>query len=95
MKKPALMLMAAVVLSATAPVMAREMTKEEKDLCLLASRNCAAEVDSLQQKMKKLKAEIKKGKKVYSAEELKKLEQKLKEANELADALMKQGGGGK
>ena len=45
--------------------------------------------------MKKLKAEIKKGKKVYSAEELKKLEQKLKEANELADALMKQGGGGK
>ena len=32
MKKPALMLMTAVALSATAPVMAREMTKEEKDL---------------------------------------------------------------
>jgi len=95
MKKLALMLMTAVALAATVPAMAQEMTKEEKDMCLLASKNCAGEVDSLQKKMKKLRAEIKKGKKVYSAEELKKLEQKLKEANELADALMKQGGGGK
>ena len=95
MKKLALMLMTAVALAATAPAMAQEMTKDEKDMCLLASKNCAGEVDSLQKKMKKLQAEIKKGKKVYSAEELKKLDQKLKEANELADALMKQGGGGK
>ncbi len=95
MKKLALMLMTAVALAATVPAMAQEMTKEEKDMCLLASKNCVGEVDSLQKKMKKLRAEIKKGKKVYSAEELKKLEQKLKEANELADALMKQGGGGK
>jgi len=95
MKKLALMLMTAVALAATVPAMAQEMTKEEKDMCLLASKNCAGEVDSLQKKMKKLRSEIKKGKKVYSAEELKKLEQKLKEANELADALMKQGGGGK
>ncbi|MRR51984.1 MAG: hypothetical protein EG825_13910 [Rhodocyclaceae bacterium] len=95
MKKMAVMVMAAFMMSATVPVLAAEMTKEEKDMCLLASKNCATEVDSLQKKMKKLQAEIKKGKKVYSAEELKKLEQKLKEANELADALMKQGGGGK
>lgn len=95
MKKLALMLMTAVAFSAAAPAMAQEMTKEEKDMCLLASKNCRTEVDSLQKKMKKLQAEIRKGTKVYSAEELKKLEQKLKEANELADALMKQGGGGK
>uniref|UniRef100_A0A831U2G3 Uncharacterized protein n=1 Tax=Geobacter metallireducens TaxID=28232 RepID=A0A831U2G3_GEOME len=93
MKKLALMLMTAVALSAAAPAMAQEMTKEEKDMCLLASKNCAGEVDSIQKKMKKLQAEIRKGKKVYSAEELKKLEQKLKEANDLLDALMKQGGG--
>jgi len=93
MKKLALMLMTAVALSAAAPAMAQEMTKEEKDLCLLASKNCKTEVDSLQQKMKKLQVEIRKGKKVYSAEELKKLEQKLKEANDMLDALMKQGGG--
>lgn len=95
MKKLALMLMTAVALSATVPAMAQEMTKEEKDLCLLASKNCAGEVDSLQKKVKKLQTEIKKGKKVYSAEELKKLEQKLKEANEMVDVLLKQGGGGK
>ena len=62
-----------------------------KDECLLASKNCMNEVDSIQQRMKKLNAEIKKGKKVYSAEELKKLEQKLKEADEILKSLEKPG----
>ena len=53
------------------------------------------EVDSIQQKLKKINTEIKKGKKVYSAEELKKLDQKLKEANEILNSLEKPGGGGK
>ena len=35
------------------------MTKEEKDQCLLASKGCANEVNSIQQKIKKLNAEIK------------------------------------
>ena len=97
MKKLAALIMTTFALAATVPAFAtsHEMTKEEKDLCLLASKNCATEVDSLQKKIKKLQAEIKKGKKVYSAEELKKLEQKLKEANETVDILLKQGGGGK
>ena len=86
MKKIALMIAAAFVMAATVPAYA-EMTKEEKDQCLLASKNCMNEVSSIQQKMKKLQAEIKKGKKVYSAEELKKLQQKLKEAEDLIDAL--------
>lgn len=95
MKKLAVLMMATFTLAATVPAFAasHEMTKEEKDLCLLASKNCATEVDSLQKKIKKLQAEIKKGKKVYSAEELKKLEQKLKEANETVDVLLKHGGG--
>jgi len=74
----------------TIPVMA-EMTKEEKDQCLLASKNCANQVDSLQQRIKKLNNEMKKGKNVYSAEELKKLEQKLKEADDILKALEKPG----
>jgi len=82
MKKIAAIVMAAFLISATLPALA-QMTKEEKDQCLLASRNCANEVDSIQKRMKKLQGEIKKGKKVYSAEELKKLNEKLKEANEL------------
>jgi septal ring factor EnvC (AmiA/AmiB activator) len=87
MKKIAVVLMATFMMSATVPVLAAEMTKEEKDQCLLASKNCMNEVNSIQQKMKKLQAEIKKGKKVYSAAELQKLQQKLKEAEDMIDAL--------
>ncbi|GLI37745.1 hypothetical protein KI811_07025 [Geobacter hydrogenophilus] len=92
MKKMAVLLMAAFMMSATVPVFAAEMTKEEKDQCLLASKNCATEVDTLQKKIKKLNAEIKKGKKVYSADEIKKLQQKLDEANALLDDILKGGG---
>ncbi|WP_306536523.1 hypothetical protein [Geobacter sp.] len=94
MKKMAVMVMAAFMMSATMPVLAAEMTKEEKDQCLLASKNCATEVDTLQKKIKKLNAEIKKGKKVYSAEDLKKLDQKLEEANKMLDDIMTGTGGG-
>lgn len=92
MKKMAVMLMAAFMMSATVPALAAEMTKEEKDMCLLASKNCMTEVDSIQKKIKKLQAEIKKGKKVYSAEEIKKLQQKLDEADLMLDTLLKGGG---
>lgn len=92
MKKMAVMVMAAFMMSATVPALAAEMTKEEKDMCLLASKSCATEVDTLQKKVKKLNAEIKKGKKVYSAEEIKKLQQKLDEANDLLDTILKGGG---
>ncbi|ABB33468.1 hypothetical protein GeomeDRAFT_1313 [Geobacter metallireducens RCH3] len=92
MKKMAVLLMAAFMMSATVPVFAAEMTKEEKDQCLLASKNCGMEVDTLQKKIKKLNSEIKKGKKVYSADEIKKLQQKLDEANALLDDILKGGG---
>ena len=90
MKKIAIALIAGLIMASTIPVMA-EMTKEEKDQCLLASKNCANQVDSLQQRIKKLNNEIKKGEKVYSAEELKKLEQKLKEADDILKVLEKPG----
>ena len=86
MMKSALFVIAALVMSSSMPVFATE-----KDECLLASMNCRTEVDSIQQKVKKLNSEIKKGKKVYSAEELKKLNTKLKEANALLDDLMRPG----
>lgn len=90
MKKIAVLLCAAFMMSATVPAFAAEkMTKEEKDQCLLASKGCAAEVASIQQKMKKLQAEIKKGTKVYSPEELKKLQEKLEEADKMLDLLLK------
>jgi peptidoglycan hydrolase CwlO-like protein len=88
MRKAAVMVLAAFMMAVTVPVYAAEMTKEEKDQCVLASKNCAGEVDSIQKKMKKLQAEIKKGKKVYTAEEIKKLEDKLKEADDMLDKLL-------
>jgi peptidoglycan hydrolase CwlO-like protein len=94
MKKIAVMLMAVCMMSVAAPVFSAEMTKEEKDQCLLASKNCADEVDSIQKKIKKLNAEIKKGKKVYSAAEIKKLTEKLKEAQDVLDDLLGVKGGG-
>jgi uncharacterized protein YlxW (UPF0749 family) len=88
MKKILVVLMAAFMMSATVPVMAAEMSKADKDQCLLYSKSCVSEVDSLQQKIKKLDKEIKKGQKVYSAEELKKLNEKLKEAEDMMDKML-------
>lgn len=51
--------------------------------CEMLLKNCAQEVDSIQQRIGKLQTEIKeKGADKYTLEELKTLERKLKEANE-------------
>ncbi len=92
MKRTLIAVLTAVALSATTMAFAQDAPKANaKDECLLVSKGCMNEVDSIQQKLKKINTEIKKGKKVYSAEELKKLEQKLKEANEILDSLSKPG----
>jgi hypothetical protein len=70
---------------------AQEAGKSEKNECILAAKGCKDEVDSIQQKIKKINAEIKKGTKVYSPEELKKLNDKLKDANKLLDDILKPG----
>jgi peptidoglycan hydrolase CwlO-like protein len=93
MKKVLIAVLTALALSATGMAFAADAPQANtKDECLLASKGCMNEVDSIQQKMKKINAEIKKGKKVYSAEELKKLHQKLKEADEILNSLEKPGG---
>lgn len=93
MKKILIAMLTAAALSATTMAFAADApVAGSKDECLLASKNCMHEVDSIQQKIKKIDAEIKKGEKVYSAEELKKLEQKLKEVNEILKNLDKPGG---
>jgi uncharacterized protein YlxW (UPF0749 family) len=88
MRKIAVVLMAAFMMSASVPVMAAEMSKAEKNECLLQSKSCVNEVDSLQQKIHKLNKEIKKGTKVYSPEELQKLNAKLKEAEDILNKMM-------
>jgi septal ring factor EnvC (AmiA/AmiB activator) len=88
MKRIAILIMAVFMMSVTVPAFAAEMTKEQRNQCLLASKECKNEVDTIQQKIKKLNAEIKKGNKVYSADEIKKLNDKLKEAEAILDNLM-------
>jgi hypothetical protein len=51
------------------------------------ARECALQAESIQQKIKRLDAEVAKGSQKYSAQDLKNLNKKLKEANEILDAL--------
>jgi hypothetical protein len=84
MKKSALVILATFLLSATLPAYAQQ-TNEEKVICNLAAQNCLNKAEILQKRIKKLKGEVKKGTKTYSAEELKKIEQKLQETEDLLD----------
>ena len=86
MTKKAIVAMAALVVVAAVPAVAQQ-TNEEKVICELAAKNCLNKADILEKRVKKLNAEIQKGNKRYSAEELKKLEQKLKETQELLDTI--------
>jgi uncharacterized membrane protein (DUF106 family) len=69
--------MAALLISAAVPAIAQDT--QEKVVCNISAKTCLNKVDILQKRIKKMNAEIKKGNKNYSAEEMKKLEQKLQE----------------
>jgi septal ring factor EnvC (AmiA/AmiB activator) len=86
MKSTGLFVLAVLVISSSMPVFAAE-----KDECLLASKNCNDEVDSIQQKIQRLNTEIKKGHRVYTSAELNKLQAKLKDVNDLLDDLNRPG----
>ena len=66
----------------------QEMSKAQKDECLLISKDCKNATLSIQEKMNKLNAEIQKGKRVYTAEELKKLEEKLKDTETMLNQIL-------
>ena len=92
MRKRMLMFVATVFMMFTVPAFA-QMTKDQKDECLLASKNCVNQVDDIQAKMRKLDNEIKKGTRVYTPEELKKLEYKLKETQDMLNIMLRGAGG--
>jgi len=86
MKRKAIVAIAALMVAAAVPVIAQQ-TNEEKVICELAAKNCLNKADILEKRVKKLNAEIKKGSTTYSAQDLKKLEQKLKETQDLLDKI--------
>ena len=59
-----------------------EQVKTQKNECLLGSRNCMNQSDDIRQRMRHLEKEIKKGHRVYTPQELKKLNQELRDAQE-------------
>ena len=88
MKTSAIIVLAALMMATTVPVIAQQ-TNEEKVICELAAKNCLNKADILEKRVKKLNKEIKKGSATYSAEDLKKLDQKLKETQDLLDKMEK------
>lgn len=88
MKRLAVVMMA-VGLFAAMPAFAAEhegMKMDTKE----GARECALQAETIQKKIKRIQGEIKKGSKKYTAEELKQLQEKLKEANEVLDSISKQ-----
>jgi hypothetical protein len=91
MKKMALMLTAAFCVLSTAPAFA-QTPQSQKDECILASKNCVNQVDDIYKRIHKLNREIKKGTKVYTPAELKRLQDKLQETNDELRRLEEGGG---
>lgn len=79
-------LLVTALMISSVPAFAQE-TPQDQYLCKLQAGNCLKRADVIQRKLKKLEAEMKNGKKVYSADELKKIEDKLKEVEQMLDNL--------
>ncbi len=86
MRKMALLLAAGLSMLSSAPAFA-QTSAEQKDECMLASKNCMNQVDDIKQRIYKLNREIKKGTRVYTTQELKKLQDKLKETSDVLRTL--------
>jgi Skp family chaperone for outer membrane proteins len=85
MKKLMFLALTALMMLNCVPAFAQD-TPQDQYLCKLQAGNCLKRADVVQRRMKKLDTEIKKGK-VYSADELKKIEDKLKEVEKMLDDL--------
>lgn len=99
MKTRLVTLLAVSLFAVAAPVFAAQeqhaasqqaMDEQCAKECAMLVRNCAQEVDSIQDRIKKLQKAInEKGANTYTQSELKLLNQKLKEANETLRVLNK------
>ena len=83
--KNIIVVLAALMMAVAVPAFAQQ-TNQEQVICNLASKNCQSSAETIQKRIKKMNVEMKKGK-VYSTEDVQKLEQKLKEAQEILDRL--------
>ena len=91
MRTMSMVLAAAVFMSTASPAFSQQMSQADKDECMLASKNCVNQVDDIYKRIHRIDKEIKKGQKVYTPAELKKLQQKLAETQELLQSMEKPG----
>ena len=99
MKKSIFTLLAVAMIAVSAPAFAMEhqnagshsaMDAQCAKECDMLLRDCSLEVDSIQQRIKRLQVEInEKGANTYTLDELKLLNKKLKETNETLRTLQK------
>ena len=87
MMKLMFLLMTAMMFNSV-PAFAQD-TPQAQYLCKVQAGSCLKQADVVQRKMKKLEGEIKKGKTV-PAEDLKRIEDKLKEVDQMLDNLKAQ-----
>lgn len=90
MRRVMLVLVGSMFLATSTGAFAQQ-TKSQKDECLLASKNCKEQVDDIYKRMQRLDKEIKKGTRVYTTQELKRLQEKLAETQETLRELEKPG----
>ncbi len=81
----------AVVVALNAGIAFASGEVQSKNDCLLYGKGCPNVSLSLPERIAKLNIEITKGEKVYTPDELKRLESRLKEDNETMDVLQRGG----
>lgn len=91
--KKLIILMAIVSLSLVSLPAFAQASIELKNDSHPYGKNCPATADSLPERISRLEKEIAKGERVYTPDELKKLNLKLTDANFLLRAILKGGGG--
>ena len=66
--------------------------QNQKDECLLMGKNCANQTDSILQRIRRINYELSKGEAVYTKSELRRLQNKLDDANRTLEVLENDGG---
>ncbi len=85
MNKTILALVTAVLMSGAIPALSAN-TPQEEYICKLEARKCVTQIEAVQEKIKKMNEKVEQGA-TYSEADLKKLQKKLKELNDLLDKM--------
>lgn len=87
-------LLSAALLIAAVPALADEGNMQEqrqgmeKNECLLVAMNCGSQVDTIQQRIVRIQNEMARGSAVYSQDELRRLNDQLRDANRMMENLI-------